>query len=277
MKFDAYAGNVWGGKFEQVAELIAHRTHTRLERARSRARYGAVLEVFDGAAPIGWVADDSGNQAAYFEFKGVRTPDVAAALQADLAPGAFNISRADVCEDFDEPGAHRRLVALVDATKGDSRVESLAMTPRNGDRGETIYWGSPKSAMRVRCYEKGKQAENLHLGRPNWARLEAQVRPSKSAQKALAATLKPLDLWGFAAWSKNVAEAITGLELARFAPPQEAPQFDRTTLYLARTFQRHLSEMLADFGSWECIGREFEAVWEQDARIKRGLGQGPRE
>lgn len=273
MKFDAYAGNIWDGRMEQVAELIAHRTKARLERARPRSRYGAVLEVFDGAAPIGWVADDPVNHCAYFEFKGCRTPDVASALQADLAPGSFNVSRADVCEDFDEPGAHRRLVALVDATKRDDRVESLAMTPRNGDRGETIYWGSPKSAMRVRCYEKGKQAENLHLGRPNWARLEAQVRPSKSVQKSLAASLSPLAMWGFASWSKNVAEAITGLELARFAPPQEAPQFDRTTMYLARTFQRHFKEMLEDFGSWECVGREIEAIWAQDAQTKRGLGQ----
>lgn len=273
MKFDAYAGNVWDGRLEQVAELVAHRTRSRVERARPRSRYGAVLELFDGAAPIGWVADDPVNGSAYFEFKGVRTPDVAAALQADLAPGSFNVSRADVCEDFDEPGAHKRLVALVDATKRDDRVESLAMTPRNGDKGETIYWGSPKSAMRVRCYEKGKQKENLHLGRPNWARLEAQVRPSKSVQKALAASLSPVAMWGFASWSKNVAEAITGLELTRYAPPQAAPEFDRTTLYLARTFQRHLREMLEDFGSWECVGREIEAIWLQDEKTKRGLGQ----
>lgn len=277
MKFDAYHGNVWDGRFDHVAELIAHRVGGRIDRARPRGRYGCVLNVMDGAEAIGWVADDPVNRTAYFEFKGLRTQDVANALRDGLHPGAFNISRADVCEDFNEPGAHGRLVHFVDTNKGDSRVESLAITPRNGDRGETVYWGSEKSPIRLRVYEKGKQKENLHLRRFDWARIELQCRPHKATQKAIAASLQPLEFWGMGRWTKNVAEALTGLELQRFAPPQEAPQFDKTTQYIAVAFRRHLSEMLADFGDWECIGREFEAIWQQEDKAKRGLGQSLRE
>jgi hypothetical protein len=50
----------------------------------------------------------------------------------------------------------------------------------------------------------------------------------------------------------------------RFAPPSLPVEFDRTTLYLARAFRRHLAVMNEDLGSWECVGREFEAVWAAD-------------
>ena len=273
MRFDAYNGNVWEGQFSQVAELIAHRVGGRVERGRPRGRYGCVLEVMDGMESIGWVADDSVNGTAYFEFKGVRTPDAAKALREGLAPEAHNVSRADVCEDYCEPGAHARLVSLVDRAKGDPRVHSLAMTPRDGDRGETVYWGSPKSALCIRVYEKGKQKENLHLRRFDWARLELQCRPAKADLKRMAAKLQPLELWGYGRWTQRVAEAATGLQLERFAPPQDAPQFDRTTAYIANTFRRHFEELRADFGDWECIGREFEAIWAQADKIRRGLGQ----
>jgi hypothetical protein len=277
MRFDAYHGNVWEGRFDHVAELIAHHLHGRVQRGRPRGRYGCVLDVFDGAESVGWVADDTVNQTSYFEFKGQRSPDVAKALREGLAPGAHNVSRADVCEDYCEPGAHLRLVQLVDRAKQDPRVLSEAITPRDGDRGETVYWGSRKSSLLVRVYEKGKQKENLHLRRFDWARLELQCRPSKAEHKRLAATLDPLSLWGFGKWTKNVAEAATGLELERFAPPQEAPQFDRTTVYIATAFRRHFEEMKSEGMDWECIGREFEAIWKHSDTIKRGLGQRPRE
>lgn len=262
MRFDAYQGNVWEGRFDQVAELIAHNVGGRVERGRPRGRYGIVLDVLDGASPVGWVADDGVNSTAYFEFKGERSPDVAEALRRHLEPGAHNVSRADVCDDFYEPGAFSRLVDLIDRTKQDPRVNSEAIVPRDGDRGQTVYWGSRTSAIRVRCYEKGKQKENLYLQRPNWARVEAQFRPSKSSQKALAATLNPVEFWGLGRWTKNVAEALLEIDIQRFAPPQSKPEYDKTTLYLATTFRRHFEEMLADFGDWQCIGREFQQIWD---------------
>lgn len=271
MRFDAYHGNVWEGRFDHVAQHIARKVGGRVERARPRGRYGIVLEVKDGMHPIGWVADDPANGTVYFEFKGARTPDVVQAIGSSFDPQTRNVSRADVCEDYCEPGAHARLVGLIDQHKRDNRVKSEAIIPRDGDRGQTVYWGSTQSALLLRCYEKGKQAENLHLGRPHWARVELQCRPAKSAQKHLAASLDPLAFWGFGRWTRNVAQALTGLELQRFAPPQEAPQFDRTTRYIANTFRRHFEEMLADFGDWECIGRELEAIWQhEDKKHKRG-------
>ena len=262
MRFDAYAGNVSGATPEEVATMCAWSVGGRIERARPRGRYRDMFEVKDGPVPVGWVGHDAQLDTAYFEFKGERTPDTSGAIRKHWAD-KHTVSRLDSCEDFDEGGAFGRLVELVDAHK-DPRVQSKEIRPRDGDRGSTIYWGATTSAVMVRVYEAGKMKDRLHYGRPGWVRAEAQVRPGKAAQKRLAATLSPLEAWGFAAWSRRAAEAIAQVEVGRYAPQSTAPTFDKTTAYLARAFRRHWEAMLEDFGDWECVGRELAAVWKAD-------------
>lgn len=242
--------------------MVSHAIRGRVERGRPRRRYHDVFEVKDGADLAGWVGHDSQLDTAYFEFKGATTPDTSGAIRKHWAR-AHTVSRVDSCEDFDEPGCYAKLLRLVDQAK-DPRVQSHEIRPRDGDRGITTYWGSPTSRVLVRCYEAGKMKDRLHFGRPNWVRLEAQVRPGKALEKKACAALSALDVWGFSAWSHRAAERLTELELPRFAAPSEAPEFDRTTLYLARQFRRHLESMLEDLGDWECVGREIASVWRLD-------------
>lgn len=270
MRFDAYAGNVWGGTAcAEVAEVVALAAQGRVARGRPRGRYTDVFDVKDGAEAIGWVGRDAMIDTAYFEFKGVRTPDTSAALRRHW-PSDHTVSRFDSCEDYDDLDAYRQLVAIMDAAK-DPRVQSKAITPRDDDRGETTYWGSPQSRVMVRVYEAGKMKERLHFGRPNWARAEAQIRPGKAAEKLLAATITPLDAWGFSAWSQRAAQVLSQVEVGRYSMPSEPATFDKTTLYLARAFQRHFEQMRLDFGDWECIGREIEAVWAADDAAAKAL------
>jgi hypothetical protein len=262
MKWDAYAGNVTGSKPEQVAEVLAFGVQGRSERGRPRGRYHDVFEVKDAGEPVGWVAHDPQLDTAYFEVKGGRTPDAVATIRKHWAD-AHRVSRMDACEDYSAAGAFESLVALLDRYK-DPRVKSDEIRPRDGDRGRTIYYGSPTSRVYVRCYEAGKMKERLHFNRPDWARAEAQVRPGKAAEKTLAAKCTPLEAWGFGAWTHRAAEALSMVEIERFVRNDPPPSFDRTTLYVARTFRRHFEEMKADLGSWGCIGLELEAIWALD-------------
>jgi hypothetical protein len=262
VKWDAYAGNIVGTRPVEVAEMLAFGVHGRSERGRPRGRYHDVFEVKDAGASVGWVAHDAQLDTAYFEVKGARTPDAVATIRRHWAD-AHRVSRMDACEDYSEPGAFESLVALLDRHK-DPRVKSDEIRPRDGDRGRTIYYGSPTSRVYVRCYEAGKMKERLHFNRPDWARAEAQVRPGKSVEKAIAARCSPLEAWGFGAWTQRAAEELARVEVARIERLDEPPTFERTTLYVARTFRRHFEAMLEDFGSWRCIGSELEAVWKAD-------------
>jgi hypothetical protein len=280
MKFDAYAGNIYGGtRCSEVAELVGIATQSRVERGRPKGRHSDVFELDDGAQSVGWVGFDQLNDSAYFEFKGLRTPESVVAIRRHWSD-QHSVSRFDTCEDYDDPEAFDSLTRVIDAST-DPRVVSDIIAPRNGDRGRTIYHGSPKSHFRTRLYEAGKMKDRLHYGKPHWVRAEAQVRPGKAAEKKHASTVTALDGWGFSAWGKRTAETLSGLEVPRFAPPSMPATYDKTTLYVARTFKRHFEEMLLDFGSWECIGREFAAIWRDDAEalssieaaIKRGQGR----
>ncbi len=275
MKWDAYAGNIRGARSHQVAEMLAFGTHGSIERGRPRGRYHDVHEVRNGPTPVGWIAHDPQLDTAYFEVKGEHTPVAVATIRRHWAAD-HSVSRMDACEDYNAPGAFDQLVAVLDRNK-DPRVKSDEIRPRDGDRGRTIYFGSPTSRVYVRCYEAGKMRDRVHFGKPDWARAEAQVRPGKSAEKLIAARCSPLEAWGFGAWTQRAAADLSQVEVPRFAPDVLPPTFDRTTLYLARAFRSHFEEMLADFGSWRCVGDELQAVWKADdeAKASRAKGTGP--
>lgn len=263
MRFDAYAGNVYGGASpEEVATLVAWGAGCRVARGKPRGRYHDVFEVLDGADMAGWVGRDYGLEAAYFELKGNATPITAAAVRKHW-PDSHGVSRVDSAEDYGEKDSYSRLQVTIDKAR-DPRVTSRHIEPRGSDDGRTTYWGSPKSRAMVRLYEAGKMRDRLHYGRPDWVRAELQYRPGKAEEKRQAAKMSPVDVWGTAAWSRRAAVLLGAVDVPRFAPPSLPAEFDRTTLYLARAFKRHWAVMLEDFGSWDCIGRELAAVWEAD-------------
>lgn len=246
--------------------MAARSFRGRIERGRPRGRYHDVFEVKDGSEGVGWVAHDPQLDTAFFEFKGERTPDNVLTIRQHW-PSRHTVSRLDSCEDFDELQSFPRLCALVDRST-DPRVKSRMIAPRNGDDGTTVYWGASTSQVMVRCYEAGKMKDRRHFARPNWVRLEAQIRPAKSMLKQAAAQISPVEAWGFSAWSQKAAEAMCQVEVPRLVAESAPPTFDGTTLYLARAFRRHFAEMLADLGDWTCVGRELEAVWAADDKAE---------
>jgi len=78
-------------------------------------------------------------------------------------------------------------------------------------------------------------------------------------------------MFGLTPWSRRVAEALLQTQIDRFQAEVKISTHDKTTLYLARTFRRYWAEQKADLGQWECIGREFEAVWEEDDALAAKL------
>jgi hypothetical protein len=261
MRFDCYAGNVKEASIDQVAELLGFRLKAPVSTGRRRGRYEQVREVKVGGDLLGWVGHDDYLKTSYFEFKGPTSPDAAACLRAHF-PDSHTVSRLDSCEDYEDPKALERLVSIVDRVR-DPRVKRKVIASRD-DGGSTFYWGSETSAAMVRVYEAGKMKERLHLGRPDWCRCELQLRPGKPLLKMAASQVEPLHAWGFTSWTGRLAEELSSVDVPRFVAPQIQPTYDRTTLYLSRAFRRHFQEMLSDFGSWDCVGREIESVWTAD-------------
>ena len=59
-----------------------------------------------------------------------------------------------------------------------------------------------------------------------------------------------------------------GCQINRFEPEARRYSADKTTLYIARTFRRHLEEMQRN---GEDVMRTFRSIWEEDDNTPRVL------
>ena len=262
MRFDAYAGTIRQVEFDYVAATIASSIGGIVCKGQAKRRYGEVLDIDLAGRQAAWVGFDRGNGTAYFEGKGETSPALVRAVRTHF-PG-HTVARADVCEDYDQEGVIDSLIGLVRLTKGPRVKGAYVRLPDDAEDGKTWAAGVRGSVSYVRAYEAGKMPERLQFGRPHWARIELEARPHTPAAKLAAATMAPVDFWGFSSWTQRVGELIAQIDVPRFVLESREYSHDKTTLYLARAFRRHWEEMLADFGDWTCIGREVQQVWEED-------------
>lgn len=265
------AGNVREVPFLEVVHAIGREVRGQLATGQPRGRYREVVNVDLGGRTAVWVAPDRVNECVFFEAKGETTPEVTQAVRR-LFPG-HTVARADVCEDYEAEGAFARLQALVRAHKGPrvrARYVSLPDDPTEGATWQAGQRGKGSTSC-IRVYEKGKQPEYLAVGRPHWVRVELEAHPHYAKDKQAAAHMGPLDFWGLSSWTHRVGEVLTTVEIQRYEAELRVQTFDKTTRYIATKFRRHLEEMLSDLGDWECVGREFAAVWsEEDEARKAG-------
>ena len=228
-------------------------------------RYATTVSIDVGNRSAAWVGLDSASGAVYVEGKGETSPDLARIIRTHFPD--HSCPRADVCEDYDEPGAFEALQSVVRQHKGPRVKGGYVALPDELEDGRTWSAGVRGGVGYIRVYEAGKHPERVHLGRPHWARLELECRPQYSHAKLAAARMAPGELWGMSAWTHRVGEAVTQTPLSRFEPLVRKYSHDKTTRYIANTFRRHLEEMLAN---GEDVARTFQSVWEEDDAAKRG-------
>jgi hypothetical protein len=175
----------------------------------------------------------------------------------------------DSCADFDAPGAFERLLAVCTGVKQDHRLKGSKAGDWDDfpEDGRTLYLGASTSAVKLRLYEKGRQPEYVHLERPDWARIEVQVRPAKEAKEKFA-QLDPLEVWGASAWSRSIAAAV----LQEHVDPHPAgttyrlPELERSFRWMCAQYGPTLVELVNELGSWECVGKSIE---DELKRLKR--------
>lgn len=269
MRFDAYAGSLREVQLEHAAEALSWSLKGLVCKGPKLRRYGDTLAIDVCGRTAVWLGRDEGNDSIFFEGKGETSPTLARGVRVHF-PG-HTVARADVCEDYDHEGAFDELQRIVRVHKGPKVQAGYVALPDDVEKGKTWAAGIRGGKAMVRVYEAGKHPDRLHLCRPNLARIEGEFRPHYAADKLAAASFSPLDFWGMAGWTHRVGEALAQVEIPRYEEEPRTQSFDRTTAYLARTYQRHWRQLLADHGDWECVGRELQAVWAADAEVAEKL------
>jgi hypothetical protein len=189
------------------------------------------------------------------EVKGEHTPAVVQNIRQDGL--CHRVTRLDSCADFDQPGIFDDMAHKLTLIKRQNRLRGS----KAGDwedfpeEGRTLYLGSPKSPVRARLYEKGKQPEYRHLDKPDWVRLELQVRPEKEA-KSTYSKITPLDAWGASPWSREAASLL----LRNHVDPHPAgsvyrlPDEESALRWMCTQYGPLLTSLMGDCGSWEAVG-----------------------
>lgn len=264
LRFDAYTATTEAAKHDDLAQLLVDvasggtltgLTRLKVTQGRGFHRFAERLALADGGHEFGSVQwGGAHGERVMLEVKGEHTPKVVEALRSRFP---HRCTRVDSCADFDAPRAFERLYRACRSVKRAHRL----IGGKAGDwddypeKGRTLYLGSAASVTRMRLYEKGKQSEYVHLARPNWARMEVQVRPAKEA-KATFAALDAQDVWGASRWTRDLAAMC----LKEHVDPHPAGTvYRRTSMeekldWLCRQAGPMLLELAEDLGSWECVG-----------------------
>lgn len=196
------------------------------------------------------------------DVKGYRTTDAVRDLRKAI-PG-HRCTRVDSRMDFDAPGVFERLLkplmSIVDRKKLHSKPDGDWRN--HPEEGRTQYAGSEKSAVRVRLYEKGKEPGYRHLCRWDHVRLEAQVRPKKEARD-LFAIASPLQVWGAAEWTRELAAEILTLQINPLkAEATKLASVDERKLYwMCRQYGAPMIGLLQHYqGDLEAFGAHINRV-----------------
>lgn len=266
MRFDAYAGTIRDVEFPYVVDTLASSLQAVAHEGKPMRRYGEVIHLDKGGKSVGWIGWDKGNGAVFVEGKGDYTPSWAKAIRTHFPH--HGVSRADVCEDYNDPQAFHKLQDVIRLHKGPRVPGGYVALPDDPSEGRTWAAGTrgKGSPAYIRVYEAGKHPDRVHLAMPDLVRFEAEFHPHYAADKVRAATLKPLEFFGLSAWTQRVGEAVSNCPIERFEAPIRSYTNDKTTLYLARTFRRFFETQIEDGIDWYATCRE---VWQEDDRIEQ--------
>lgn len=270
LRFDAYTATTKGASHHQLAEIltgVGNGGKVAVKEGRGMHTFGHRLGFRDESGDeFGQVMWGGAQQYVYFEVKGERTPEAVEALRARFW---HRVTRVDSCADFDAPGAFERLLGPCLSVKKAHRLKGSKLGDWEDfpDEGRTLYLGSPASVSRVRLYEKGKQPGYTHLERPNWARLEAQIRPAKEAKESFN-SITPAGCWGASRWTRDLAAQL----LSDHVDPHPAgtvyklSERERALRWMCKQYGSHLLGLAADVGSWECVGLTLAEILKEQAK-----------
>lgn len=213
------------------------------------------------------LADSDGEVYACVQFGGVNphpnvkstgshAPFLAQFLRHDFPD--HRVSRLDVCLDYQGDGAFDDTIRIMTSVGKECRLRGERIIPDDLDDGSTYYLGAPSSALRVRCYEKGKQLfretrDPVWKQFFDWTRLELQVRPQKKF-KAEAALMEPAEFWGCAYWTRQIAAGALGMNAEPVQmKPSRIADHERAMCALTSQYGPTILRQIEKLGSWEAF------------------------
>lgn len=244
-QFDWYQASI-NEREDNIIETIVHQYSASIASVRGIAQYDHAvafyIPVFE--EPICELSF-GGNQGAVPHLKatGQFAADVAEVVKKNWPK--HSVSRCDSRYDFVGENLYEKIRPILN----DCHVHQGVWRNEMGfpENGRTFYLGSPKSPVRLRCYEKDKerQAKGYDFT-PGHLRLELQVRP-RTREKPKYAACSAAEIWGATRWSRTVINRVLALNPE---PIKQVPQMNKSA-------ERKLAELLTQYSrTFHDVGRE---------------------
>ena len=173
-------------------------------------------------------------------------------------------TRIHVAIDRKAPGLYERMEQVCMRLSDKFNLDCRQIINRDPDKGRTVYLGSPKSTVQVRCYEKGKKylqetKDTSWLHFRDWGRAELDFKVPK-AFRSDAATLVPDAFWGITAWCRELMQEVAGMnaEPVRVRPPRIHSE-ERARRYLVEQYGNTIRRWVQELGSEEAAAAELMA------------------
>ena len=207
-RFDWYEGTFTGLRIDAdtvVAGALAHWDLSSVVKVRPRnGIYERACEIVRGSMCIMHLCWGGYNKSVHFISSGAVSHEVWAWL-CDQYHGMYSVSRADVRQDCTTEGMWDYVYKEAERFALNRRIKCRHVGDYlTGEAGRTLYLGGASASTQCRIYEKGKKDG----GDKNWIRLEFQVRPAKSRDKALAASYLPFYFIQQSRWALDFYSAV---------------------------------------------------------------------
>jgi hypothetical protein len=285
-RFDWYEGTFTGLRIDAdtvVADALAHWDMSSVMQVRPRnGVYMRACEIVRGSMCILHMCWGGYNEGVHFIASGAVSHEVWEWLGAKYH-GMYSVSRADVRQDCTTEGMWDYIYKEAERFALNRRIKCRHVGDYlTGKEGRTLYMGGTSAATQCRIYEKGKKEG----GDLNWIRLEFQVRPAKSKDKALAASYLPFYFIQQSGWAIDFYSAImkgvtaeTFVHVESLSNVWKVADADRSEFAMLKQYGRTLERILEkcggdahELGSY--IVAMMQTVKEQNAAMT-GFGQNP--
>lgn len=268
-RFDAYSATTRAATHEQAFGFL-YKLGDDVYQSKGMHGFAERVAAKDSTgSEVGYVMwGGSHGDRIMIEVKGERTP---ATVERIRQLEEHSVTRVDSCADFEAPDEFMRLYGIMKAVKEERQIYAQHLGDwEMPELGRTYWMGAKSSPVRCRLYEKGKQPEYRHLGRPDWARAEIQVRPQKEAKKGFA-SLTSDQVWGAARWTRDIAGHI----LAGHVNPHPAGTVyrldsdEKALRWMCRQYGPRMLAAAEELGGWDLLGLTLREMCKEEERAKR--------
>lgn len=260
MKFDWYEATVQARPREVVEAVLGRAGGLGEVRPRKGTTYGYDRAYDVAIGPQVLASVFYGGTAQGAGVHAVATGAQAIWFAPMCREWSHVVTRLDVAEDYHGEGAFERLSGMCVELAKERGLRTFTVGDwAQGKEGRTLYVGASTSAVRVRCYEKGKEyhARGVSSVPATWARLEGVFRPKQAARLMLSRAL-PAECFGMSSWSRELLRRMSGLEVETLADASwTASDDNRAWQWLTRQYGPLLGRVKEQLGSWEAVGAQL--------------------